>query len=280
MPSIIVKPKNLKEIWKILPELPAKRKYLSGGTDLVASANNRLDDSGCWIDITDISDLRKITETKDKIFIGAGVKIAELKESKLVAKWLPALYSAVDKFASPSLRNMATLGGNAGTASPCGDGICALCSERAEIILEHFGKRRKVPLIDFFTGPKKTVLRKDELIIGFEMPKWTHSGVHLKLGPRTDFAISKAAVSICIELVKGKICSCSIALASVAPTIVMARKVSKFLETKSLTSETVEKASEIIKTEISPITDIRSEAEYRREITGILLQRALTALSN
>jgi CO/xanthine dehydrogenase FAD-binding subunit len=278
MPLFIVKPKNLKELWRTLPKLPARRKYLSGGTDLVASANSGLDDSDCWIDIVDISDLKKITETKNKIFIGAGVKISELGELVIIRKWLPVLYSAIDKFASPSLRNMATLGGNAGTASPCGDGICALCSEKAEVLLERSGKRKKLPLIDIFTGPKKTILKKDELIIGFEMPKWRHSGIHLKLGPRTDFAISKVAVSLAVSIEAEKIRDSSIAVASVAPTIIMAEKTSKFLENKKTNNETIEQAVKIVKTEVLPITDIRSEVDYRLEMTGVLFKRALMNL--
>jgi len=279
MPSFIVRPKNLKELWKILPALPAKRKYLAGGTDLVNIFNAGADDSDCWVDISALGELRSVRETENSVFIGAAVKISEIGNSPLVRRWLPALIAAIPQIASPSLRNMATLGGNAANASPCADGVCALVSERASVWLELKSKKRKIPLPGLFLGPKKTALKKDELIIAFEIPKWKHNASYQKLGPRSYFGISKVAAAVSAEIKSGAAQKVSIALASVGPATVYAVKTSAFLAGKRLTNEAIAKAAELVKTEVSPITDVRSEADYRREMCGVLLARALCALA-
>ena len=277
------------------PSLGGSRKYLAGGTDLVnganacagavpkaygpQTANACADASQVWVDISDIKELKGIKETRTSIIIGAGVKIAELGASRLIRRWLPVLHSAIPHFASPSLRNMATIGGNAATASPCADGVCALCSERALVWLELRGKKRKIALSDLFLGPKKTLLRKDELITAFEAPKWHHVGAYLKLGPRAYFGISKVAVALALELDGEKVRAVSISLASVAPVPLMAFKTANYLTGRILNKENARTAAALVKTEVSPITDARSEADYRREMSGVLLERALNEIA-
>ena len=287
--ACIVKPGTLKELWLLLPSLGGSRKYLAGGTDLVTGANAcasavskacaPLDESETWVDISDIKELKGIKETKTSVIIGAGVKIAELGSSRLVSQWLPVLHAAIPHFASPSLRNMATIGGNAATASPCADGACALCAERALVWLELRGEKRKIALPDLFKGPKKTALRKDELITAFEVPKWKHAGAYLKLGPRAYFGISKASVAVALELDGGKVRFVSIALASVAPVPLIAFKTANYLTGRILNQENARTAAALVKTEVSPITDARSEAAYRREMSGVLLERALNSIA-
>jgi len=243
---------------------------------LVNISNAGSDDSACWLDISALDELRLIWETKNSVFIGAAVKISEIENSPLARRWLPAFMAAIPHFASPSLRNMATLGGNAANASPCADGVCALISERASVWLELKGKKRKMPLSGLFLGPKKTALKKDELITAFEIPKWKHNASYQKLGPRSYFGISKVAVAVSVG--RDYSDKVSIALASVGPVTVDAVKASAFLAGKRLTGEVIAKAAEIVKTEVSPITDTRSEASYRREMCGVLVSRALEDL--
>ncbi|HBB66304.1 MAG: hypothetical protein A2X28_10595 [Elusimicrobia bacterium GWA2_56_46] len=273
--ATVVKPANLKALWKLLPSISPKRKYLAGGTDLVTGANTGLNSAETWVDISDLKELRGIKETAAAVIIGAGVKISELEGSRLVGRWLPVLHAAIPHFASPSLRNMATIGGNAANASPCSDGACALCAEKAWVWLELKGKRRKLPLAALFKGPKKTALKKDELIIAFEIPKWKHEGAYLKLGPRSYFGISKVSVAAALEMDGGSVKTASIALASVAPVPLLARKTADYLAGRILNEENARTAAALVKAEVSPITDVRSEAAYRREMAGVLLARAL-----
>jgi CO/xanthine dehydrogenase FAD-binding subunit len=278
MPEIIVSPAGLKELWKTLPALPAARRYLAGGTDIVTADNAGAELSECWIDISGLPELLTIKETAGALFLGAGVKISDIERCAAARRWCPVLVAAIPHFASPSLRNMATLGGNAANASPCADGVCALIAEGAYVHLALKGKKRRLPLKALFLGPKQTALKKDELIIAFEVPKRRHAGAYLKLGPRSYFGISKAAVAVAAELSGGLIKKVSVAMGSVAPVPLYASKTSAWLTGRELSPETIRGAAAIAMAEVSPITDARSEAQYRREMCGVLLHRALTSL--
>ena len=279
MPEIIVKPANLKELWKMLPGLPADRRYLAGGTDLVTADNAGAEHSECWIDISGLPELTGIKETAGSLFIGSGVKISEIERSAAARKWCPALAAAIPHFASPSLRNMATLGGNAANGSPCADGVCALVAEGAYALLALRGKKRRLPLKDLFLGPKRTALKKDEVILGFEIPKRRRAGAYFKLGPRAYFGISKAAVAVTAEISGGLIKKARVALGSVAPVPLYAARTSAWLLGKKLSAATIAGAADLVKAEASPITDTRSAADYRRDMCGVLLERALKSLA-
>lgn len=263
----------------MLPGLPASRRYLAGGTDIVTANNAGAESSVCWIDISGLPELAVIKETAGSLFIGSGVKISEIERSKAAARWCPALTAAIPHFASPSLRNMATLGGNAANSSPCADGVCALVAEGACALLALRGKKRRLPLKDLFLGPKRTALKKDEVILGFEIPKRPRAGAYLKLGPRAYFGISKAAVAVTAEISGGVVKRVCVALGSVAPVPLHAARTSAWLVNKKLSAETIAGASDLVKAEVSPITDARSGADYRREMCGVLLERALKSLA-
>ncbi|OGR68319.1 MAG: hypothetical protein A2081_01870 [Elusimicrobia bacterium GWC2_61_19] len=280
MPEIIVKPATLKELWKTLPGLSRNRRYLAGGTDIVTADNAGVERSECWIDISDLPELGGIKETASSIFIGSCVKISAIEKSAAARRWCPALLAAIPHFASPSLRNMATLGGNAANGSPCADGVTALVAEGAFVHLALKGKRRRLPLKDLFLGPKRTALKKDEIIAAFEIPKRKHLGAYLKIGPRAYFGISKAAVAVSVELSGGAVKLACIALGSVAPVPLYAVKTSAWLAGKKLSPEVIRDAAALVKAEVSPITDARSAADYRREMCGVLLERALDSFQS
>jgi len=277
-PDLLVRPSSLAGLWKALPSLPRDRRYLAGGTDLmIAAAHGHAGD--CWIDISGLKELKTFRETSSSVFIGAGLTIADLAEMPAVKKWLPALALCAPHYASPSLRNMATIGGNAANGSPCADGVCALLSEKAEIVLGLKGAKRKLPLHSFFLAPKRTSLKKDELILGFEVPKWRHVSAYEKLGPRSYFGISKVTVCVSAELSAGLVKEAVIACASVAPVPLLARKAAEFLYGRRLDEGTISEAAALAQSEASPITDTRSEAAYRKAMVRVLAVRALSRLA-
>ncbi|HAT71254.1 MAG TPA: hypothetical protein DCS63_00370, partial [Elusimicrobia bacterium] len=119
---------------------------------------------------------------------------------------------------------------------------------------------------------------KDEIIAAFEIPRRKHSGAYLKIGPRAYFGISKAAVAVALELNGGTVGNARIALGSVAPVPLYAARTSAWLSGKKLSPDVIKQAAALVKTEVSPITDPRSVAEYRREMCGVLLERALLSI--
>lgn len=275
----IVQPKSLADLWKTLPRLTGPRAFLSGGTDLVVRAKHFGDTPPTWIDLSRLSELKRVEEKKDHLFIGGRVTWAEVEESALVRKWAPALHAVCPEFASPPVRSLATLGGNCANASPAGDGIPALYAEEAVIVLEKFGKKREVPAEKFFTGPRRTVLAKDELVVGFKFPKWPgHRGAFLKLAPRKGLAIAKAAVAAAIEFDGRRVKKARVALGAVGPTVIRAKDLEAFVTGKALTEDVLKECEPLAAKAASPITDHRSTAEYRRAMAGVLARRALAKL--
>jgi len=275
---IIEKYYTLKELWKNIDKLPSKRKYLAGGTDISISNNYGNENFECLIDISDILELNKIKENKKDIFIGSAVKISQLEENSLIKKHFPALIETIIYYASPSIRNMATLGGNYANASPCADGVCSLAASRAKVILNLKNKKRILPVLTILKGPKLIDLKRDEIIEGFILPKWDHKALFYKMMPRKLFGISKASLCICYQMKDGILVDLTISLASVAPTIILAEKTAEFLRGKKISIENINKAIDIIKTEIKPIDDIRSNLEYRKEIISVFLKRGLSKI--
>jgi len=278
MPEEIIKASTLKDIWQALSCAPESRCYLAGGTDLMTAANAGFQNTECWIDISDVKELKEFRDTEKNVFIGAGMKIKDLEENETIKNNFPVLAECFKDFASPTLRSMATLGGNAGNGSPCADGVCALIAEKADIITVLQKEKRRIPLRDFFKGPKRTILEKDELILGFELPKREHTGTYMKLGPRAKFGISKIGIAVGLELNEMRIKDAEICLASVAPTPLCAYQTMRMLTGRKLGRDVIKEAAAMIVSEPSPISDVRSTAEYRRAMCGVLLERSLNSL--
>ncbi|HOJ86964.1 MAG TPA: FAD binding domain-containing protein [Elusimicrobiales bacterium] len=269
---------SLSDLWKNIKKLPQKRKYICGGTDIAVSLKYGSLDIDCLIDISDVKELSLIKKEKNNIFIGAGVKISEFENSEIIKKYVPSLYESLKYYASPTIRNIATLGGNLANASPCADGVLALLASRAKVILNLYGKKRVLEIKDVFVGPKKTSIKKDELIEGFLVPIWSHKSVFLKSIPRKIFGISKAGLCVCADIKNRAVMDISVAASSVGPVVLRCSKTETFLKGKEINDKTVEDSYKIIKTEVSPINDHRSVAEYRKEIIGVFLKRALLTL--
>jgi CO/xanthine dehydrogenase FAD-binding subunit len=276
----ILQPATLREVWRSLPAIRVPRAFLAGGTDLVVRAKHVGDVPPIWIDLSRLSELKRLEEKKDHIFIGSRVTYADLERSAVVRQWLPALYGVWSEFASPPVRSLATLGGNCANGSPAGDGIPALFAEEAVVMLERFGKKRDVPIDKFFLGPRRTVLQTDELIVGFKLPKWPgHRGAFLKLAPRKGLAIAKAAVAAAAEFSGEKVIKARVALGAVGPTVARVRDLEDFLAGKALTADVLKEAERMASAAARPITDHRSTAEYRKAMAGVLTRRALHKIS-
>jgi CO/xanthine dehydrogenase FAD-binding subunit len=274
-----VKYYSLNELWNGIKKLPEKRRYIAGGSDMVISHHYDDVDADALVDISDIKELRVIKESRNSVFIGAGVRISELAESSIIKKHIPALYKCVDFYASPSVRNIATLGGNLVNSSPCADGVLALVASGAMVMTNLYGRRKISEISDIVVGPKKTSLKTDELVEGFIVPEWEHEAAFFKMMPRKIFGISKAGLCVCADVKKYSFKKIRISVSSVGPVIINCHKTEGFLVGKKITDELVEQAKEIIRDEISPIDDHRSTADYRSEIIGVFLERAVKSLS-
>ena len=214
-------------------------------------------------------------------FLGRGVTIAELLADPLVATHAAPLRQAAGEFASPLVRNRATIGGNLVDASPAADTAPPLLALGAEVELASASGVRCVPLDQFFTGVRRTVRRPDELLTRIYWPVVERqSGAFHKFGLRRADAISviSAAVTAAPDGT-GRCGTAAIALGAVAPRPVRIPEAENLLCGHAWTSERIAEAARIAARETQPIDDIRGSAAYRRHITEVIVRRLLAQMA-
>ncbi len=274
MNSPTFSPRSIDECFAIRNEHPSAV-LLAGGTDVLA----RLKDSLDWpplIDISRVEELKGISAGDGHIRVGALTTYTEITHSDIIAQRAGVLAQAAQTVGSPQIRNRGTIGGNLANASPAGDTIPPLYVLDAAIELVSEKGSRTIPVTDFFTGPGKTVLQPREMIASVRIPineGWR--GVFVRLGQRAALAISKVSLAVCVKATNGHIDQARISLGAVAPTVIRAPRTEELLAGADLSDDLIKKACEMIREEASPITDIRSVAEYRRDMCGVLLERGL-----
>ncbi len=234
---------------------------VAGGTDaLVQRPEELLEEQ-----ISAIADIAQFkgTEIKDnKIWIGAATTVDEFCQNKEIAKHIPKIKDYLKLVSSPQIRNMATVAGNFANGSPIGDlSVMFLCLDTT-LVLSQDGKKREMPLKDFFVGYKKVNKAENELIeqIYFPIPSANAHFSFEKISKRVhlDMATVNSAVSLKME--SGKMEDVKIAIGGLGPTIRNMEKTCDFLNGKEISDETFTKANEIAQAEITP----RSRANYKR----------------
>ena len=251
-------------------------KVIAGGTDLVMDLRIGRYKPRNIVDISEIKELDYIVDEGDYVRIGALAKLQNIMESPIVRTKAPVLAEAIYQMASWQIRNVATIGGNLCNASPAADTAPPLMVLEAKLKLVSKNGERIVPVTEFFLGPRKTVLKKNELLAEIIVPYEKDAGSSMiKLGRRSAFTLSIVAVATLVKVENGKFKDVRVALNSVAPKPVRARSVEEALKGKEVSLEAIEEASKLVVNDISPISDVRASAEYRREMSIILTRDSL-----
>jgi carbon-monoxide dehydrogenase medium subunit len=211
--------------------------------------------------------------------LGALVTIRRLELHPLIQEHYPALSQAASTFAGVQIRNLATVGGNICNASPAGDTLPALIAYGAECRLIGPEGERRVPLENFFLGPRRTVLQREELLVELHLPPQpTHTGaLYIKYSPRSAMDISAVGVASVLTLEGGdSVChEVRIALGAVAPMVMRARSAEALLRGQRLDAALIQQAARDAMGEARPIDDIRGSARHRRAIVEALTGRTL-----
>jgi CO/xanthine dehydrogenase FAD-binding subunit len=278
--AIVHSPKTLAETYQILAERAEAIKILGGGTDLMVLMNARTLDCKEFLDIWRVDELRGITEEGSDLRIGALTTYTQLIQSDLIKEYVPSLVSASRTIGALQIQNRGTLGGNIVNASPAGDSLPVLAAFDAMIEIGSIRGNRTVPFTQFYTGYRRTVLEKDELVRGVTIRKLASEDCDFfyKVGTRRAQAISKVVMGVKTRSADGVIDSIKIGLGSVAPTVIRALDTESFLAGQEITPELIDQARQVIVREVKPITDVRSTEYYRREVTSNLLARLLRLL--
>ncbi|MBU4048033.1 xanthine dehydrogenase family protein subunit M [bacterium] len=268
-----LRPDSIKETISILSQHGERAQILNGGTDLIVEMRDKIIQPEYLVDIKAIPQLNRITYNKqDGLNIGATVTLNEISDSKVVRAHYPILVEACKTVGSYQVRNRATLVGNICNASPAADTAPPLLVLEAKVNIIGPTGEKIVPINQFFTGVKKNILKKGEIVTSITIPpikdKWT--GVYLKQGRKKE--VDLATVGVAVVCIRDEV---RIALGAVAPVPVRAFKTEELLKGKTIDEPLLEKAGKSALTEVSPISDIRSSKEYREEIIKVLVKRAI-----
>jgi xanthine dehydrogenase small subunit len=247
---------------------------IAGGTDLMVQKAEELGDSDI-IPFQDRKDLKGINIINSRCIIGAAVTMSEVEHSVALIKFLPELPSYMKLIASETVRNMATVAGNIVNASPIGDMSVMLLALDAEVTIAGAGQVRTVPLKNFFLGYKKLDLTKEEFVksIAFDYRPEPALFSFEKVSKRTHLDIASVNSAIRITMKDQNISECYLSAGGVSPVPLFLSKTSEFFSGKPVTSEIIMQANTVMQEEISPISDVRGSADYKR----LLLRQLLVA---
>jgi CO/xanthine dehydrogenase FAD-binding subunit len=255
---------------------------IAGGTDVMVDLNFDRTRPDALLDLTHVGDLREWGEQDGMLRIGAGVSytrvIAELGDR------LPGLAMAARTIGSPQIRNRGTVGGNLGAASPAGDSHPPLMAARAEVELASTQGVRRMPVREFYAGPKENVGAEDELIAAILVPPAAGPEQFSKIGTRNAMVIAACSFALAIDPVARRV---GTGIGSAGPTPLAAREAETFLEgvlgeregwesPVALGDAAVDRFGELVAAAARPIDDVRSTAAYRREALRVLARRTLT----
>lgn len=267
---------NLKELFDYVSKLDTVS-YLAGGSDLIVKINNDVIKTDNVVDISRLEELKGIVDNGETITIGALETHDHVMNSALIKEFAPALAHASSEVGATQIRNMGTLGGNICNASPAADSVPALMIYDAELTLVNGNEERKVMLKDFLHLPSRPNIQPKELLksITIKKIKPGEGSDFVKIGKRKAMAISVVNGAAFLQVSNDKITDVRLSLGSVAAKTVRMSAAEEYLLGKAPTAENFEKAGEIAKGEVTPITDVRSTQEYRSDSSAVVIKRAL-----
>ena len=253
---------------------------IAGGTDLMVLLNAGKLPFRRLVSLRKLDELRQIEVTEASVTIGAAVTYTQIQRHRVLRSEFPLLCQAASWTGGVANQNQGTLGGNIANASPAADSAPPLLVHDAKIHLISLAGSRSVPYSDFHLGYKAYAMRPDELLYAVDLPRrvpiWRYHG--RKVGTRRAQAISKVSFAAAARLECGQVSDIRLAFASVAPVPLRCFATERILTQKPLTQETIANARQMLKSEITPISDIRSTASYRSQVAQNLLTEFLETL--
>lgn len=287
---------ELDEAVQILAERGERARIVAGATDIIIELERGVRKGiDTLLDLTRVPGLDRIVLDEDEVIhIGPLVTHNHCVASKLIVERAFPLAQAAIEVGAPQIRNRGTVAGNLITASPANDTITPLMALGAKVTLLSGSGERRVPLEEFYTGVRSTVMRPDELMVDISFPAMdtVQRGAFIKLGLRRAQAIAVVNAAVVLTFsqddrdadtgdgfFRSKIENAAITLGAVAPTIIHAEAAEEFLGGNVLDQEVIEKAAELAMGASRPIDDVRSTRDYRREMVRIVTLRALRSIA-
>ena len=277
-----LKPGSIAEVFRLKEDMPEAR-FVGGGTDVMVKIKNREMSPSTLISLRSVPELKGV-DARGAVRIGAMTSITDLIQNEILPTKYPVLVQAARRLGSTQIRNVATVGGNLCNCSPCADTATPLLVLEARAVLQSPRGTREIPLTEFFRQPGETCMASDEILTQILIPAFnaTRKGggvraAFFKKG-RVKMDLAVASLSVLLQTEGDKVTKARLAAGSVAPVPLRLTRVEDLLEGKNLSSSQIAEACRLAEESVTPITDIRSTAEYRRHIVGVFVKRALEIL--
>lgn len=265
------KPTKLEDALSLLRQYKGKAKVMAGGIMLVNLMKERQIFPEYVIDIKGIEELKRISKTENGIKIGSAVTAIELQNSLIVRDNIPVLAKAASYMGDRTLQHTVTIGGNISVGMPSTDGLPALMSMDALLRIKSQDGERTIPASELVIGLGKTSLKDDEIITEIIVPYSSGlKGTYLKLINASEVAITTVAVSVLLKERK-----LSVVIGAIAPKPYYFDHKSLQWKWEASLTENLKNASEIIGSNVKPMSDAVASSEYRKEVSKVLAVRAL-----
>ena len=273
----VASPRSLREAYALLTA--EAHRPLAGGTDLLVLITGEIGEPpGRVLDLWHLDELRGIRVESNTLVIGALTTYTELRRSPLVAEFLPAFAEAAATIGAAQIQNRGTIGGNVVNASPAGDMLPLLLACDVELVVGSSGGERRVAALDFWPAYRRTALAANELLLRISVPLAADRHVrYRKVGTRRAQAISKVVMALAWRVIAsdGHWRDVRVALGSVAATPTRALQAEAVLEGSVPDEATADRAASTLASELEPIDDVRSSADYRRAVAARVIHRLI-----
>ena len=273
-------PQTVEEAIGLLVKHGARARILAGGTDLLVQMRGGQKQADLVVDIKKIPEVNQIDFSPDRgLTLGAAVPCYRISSDRAVSKAYPGLIDVARMIGGTLIQGRATIGGNLANAAPSADSIPILIVLGASCEVAGPNGTRHIPVEQFCTGPGKTVLQPEELLVSLRIPppQRRQGARYLRFTPRNEMDIAVAGAGVSLILEDGHVLSARIALAAVAPTPLFVPEAGAALAGKPADDASFRAAAEIAKAAARPISDMRGTAGYRRHLCAVLTRRALEA---
>jgi len=271
----IVSPRTLPDAYAALAEAP--HRPIAGGTDVMVQLTGELGPvPDRMVDLSRLQELRGIALEGNALVLGALTTFTDIRHSPICLEIVPALVDAAATIGAAQIQNRATIGGNAMNASPAGDSLPVLLAADAEFFVGSARGERRIPASAFWVAYRTTAVEPDELLLRVRIPLAEHREIRFrKVGTRRAQAISKVVMALARREPEpgGSWSDVRLALGSVADRPIRAAATEAVLEGAEPTQATADRAADTLATELQPIDDVRSTADYRRIVAARVLHR-------
>lgn len=269
-------PKSLDEAIALLAKNAGSAKVLAGGQSLIPAMRFRLATPEVLVDINGIRQLEYVREQNGYLAIGALTRETALEESGLIAERYPLLLDTAKVVADPLVRQRATIGGNLAHADPANDHPATMLAYGAAVVARGPKGERVIGIDEFFTGLFESALLSGEILteIRIPAPGAGSGGAYVKIERKVgDYATTGVAVQL---QASGEICrSIRIGLTNVSPTPMRALEAEQHLIGQPLSEANLEAAGRLAAAACDPSSDLRGSADYKRDVTRVVLKRAV-----